>query len=336
VAESGTSARLPVTVGATKEVCHGTCTYHAARMYQLTPPRHEGTVLVRGGRKLGYAEFGSVSDRTIVWFHGTPGARLQIPELARTMAESLGLRVIGVDRPGIGLSTAHLYQSISDFVPDFELLLDALGVDQFAIIGLSGGGPYALAAACALPHRVTMAGILGGVAPNVGEERIDGGLVGHLAGLRSVLPWVRGPVGRLLQTVIPRLRPIGPPALDIYARLSPEGDRIVLGREDIKAMFLDDLFSNGARGLEAPIDDLILFLRPWGFAVADISIPVRWWHGDADNIVPFEHGRHVVSLIPDAELFLRPGESHLGGLGAAEEVINKILDAWPGKVRHVV
>jgi pimeloyl-ACP methyl ester carboxylesterase len=327
---------LPVTFEAAKEVRYGTRTYHAARMYPLTPPRHQGTILVREGRKLGYAEFGSTSDRTIVWFHGTPGARLQIPEVARTMAESLGLRVIGVDRPGIGLSTAHLYSSISDFVPDVELLLDALGIDQFAVIGLSGGGPYALATACALPHRVTVAGILGGVAPNVGPERIDGGLVGHLAGLGSVLPWVRTPLGRLLQSVIPRLSPIGPPALDIYARLSPEGDRIVLRRDDIKAMFLDDLFSNGARGLEAPIDDLILFLRPWGFSVGDVSIPVRWWHGDADNIVPLEHGRHVVSLIPDAELFVRPGESHLGGLGAAEEVISTILDVWPGKVRHVV
>jgi pimeloyl-ACP methyl ester carboxylesterase len=75
----------------------------------------------------------------------------------------------------------------------------------------------------------------------------------------------------------------------------------------------------------AAIDDLLLFLRPWGFSVRDIEVPVRWWHGDADNIVPFEHGSHMVSLIPDAQLYVRHEESHLGGLGAAEEVLHTLL-----------
>ena len=90
-------------------------------------------------------------------------------------------------------------------------------------------------------------------------------------------------------------------------------------------MFLDDLMKNSRRRLGAPVDDLILFLRPWGFSVRDITVPVRWWHGDADQIVPYAHGQHMVSLIPDAQLYTRPGESHLGGLGAAEEVLTTPL-----------
>jgi len=294
-------------------------------MYELTPPRREGTVVVREKRNLGFAEFGSENGRTILWFHGTPGARRQIPEDARVLAEANDLRIIGIDRPGIGFSTPHLYGSILDVVPDIEMVLDHLEVERFAVVGLSGGGPYALATAYAMPDRVKVAGILGGVAPNVGADSVAGGLVGYLARTRPALPWVRFPLSQLLRAVVACAAPIGPQALELYARFSPEGDRIVLHREEIKAMFLDDLMKNSRRRLGAPLDDLILFLRPWGFSVRDIEVPVRWWHGDADNIVPFEHGSHVVSLIPDAQLYVRHGESHLGGLGAADEVIHTLL-----------
>jgi len=294
-------------------------------MYDLTPPRVEGTVVVREGRKLGYAEFGSATGRTVLWFHGTPGARRQIPEDARALAASNGLRIIGVDRPGIGLSTSHLYTSVCDSVPDFEILLDKRGVGRFAVVGLSGGGPYALATAHALSDRVTGVGILGGVAPTVGADHVTGGLVGHLASVRLALPWVRIPLAQVFRGLVMALGPVGPQALDLYGRLSPEGDRIVLAREEIKAMFLDDLITNSRRGMGASIDDLILFLRPWGFSVGDITVPVHWWHGDADRIVPFEHGRHLASLIPGAQLYVRRGESHLGGLGASEEVIRTVL-----------
>jgi pimeloyl-ACP methyl ester carboxylesterase len=294
-------------------------------MFELTPPRREGTVVVRGKRKLGFAEFGVESGRTVLWFHGTPGARRQIPEDARVMAAAKELRIIGIDRPGIGFSTAHLHRSIVDVVPDIEMLLDQLEVERFAVIGLSGGGPYALATAFCLPDRVKVAGILGGVAPNVGGDSIPGGLVGFLAPTLPALPWVRRPLSHVLRGIVACAAPIGSQALRLYSRVSPEGDRVVLEREEIEAMFLDDLMKNSRRRLGAPVDDLILFLRPWGFSVRDITVPVRWWHGDADQIVPYAHGQHMVSLIPDAQLYTRPGESHLGGLGAAEEVLTTLL-----------
>jgi pimeloyl-ACP methyl ester carboxylesterase len=294
-------------------------------MYQLTPPRHDGTVLVRDGRELGFATYGSESGPTVLWFHGTPGARHQIPEDARVMAEEHGFRIVAVDRPGIGLSTSHLYRSILDAVPDIEILLDHLDVERFVVVGLSGGGPYALATAFSMPDRVTVAGILGGVAPHVGPDSIAGGLVGYLARTGPALPWVRRPLSQLLRGVVACAAPVGPQALWLYSRISPEGDRLVLEREEIKAMFLGDLMKNSRRRLGAPLNDLILFLRPWDFSVRDIRVPVRWWHGDADHIVPFEHGRHVVSLIPHAQLYVRHGESHLGGLGAAGEVLQTVL-----------
>jgi pimeloyl-ACP methyl ester carboxylesterase len=99
-------------------------------------------------------------------------------------------------------------------------------------------------------------------------------------------------------------------------------------------MFLDDLLRGSRKGIAAPIYDFILFCRPWGFSLRDVGVPIVWWHGDADHIVPIRHGERLVSLIPHAELFIRHGESHLGTLGAAEEVLKTLLAAWDrGKTR---
>jgi len=299
-------------------------------MVEVTPPRVEGTITVARKRRLAFAEFGDPHGRTVFWLHGTPGARRQIPEDARLAAEEVGVRIVGVDRPGTGLSTSHLYGSILDFVGDLRILIDELSFDDLAVIGLSGGGPYALAAGYAMPERVKVVGVLGGVAPTRGEDAIAGGLVSLATRFAPLIPPFRVPLGLALGLLVAALMPVGRPALEMYARISPPGDREVFAREEIKAMFLNDLTETGGR-LRAPVDDVILFTRDWGFRLGDVHVPVKWWQGDADHIVPLAHGRHCVERIPDAELFIRPGESHLGGFGAAEEVLETILAAWDGR-----
>jgi pimeloyl-ACP methyl ester carboxylesterase len=291
---------------------------------RLTPPALEGTIRVGSGRRLGFATFGGSESSTIVWLHGTPGARRQIPEVARRRAAEFGIRIIGVDRPGTGWSTPHLYESILDFTADLEIVLDELGVREAAVIGLSGGGPYALATAYAMPERIRVVGVLGGVAPTQGPDAIPGGLVGFAARLAPILPSLRMPITMILGALTVVVRPVGHQALLAYASVSPPGDRAVLHRPDIEAMFLDDLFNTRGH-LQAPIDDLVLFGREWGFSLRDVRAPVMWWHGDADQFVPLSHGRHCVALLPNARLFVRPGESHLGGFGAADEVLQMIL-----------
>ena len=159
----------------------------------ITPPRVEGTVKVgRGLRRLGFAEFGPADGRPLVWLHGTPGARRQIPQSARVVAEEWGVRIVGIDRPGVGSSTPHRYGSLLDFTTDLAKVADHLGIERFGMIGLSGGGPYALASCYALPDRVAVAGVLGGVAPARGDDAPPGGFVGRIAPLG---PWPR-PSGR--------------------------------------------------------------------------------------------------------------------------------------------
>jgi pimeloyl-ACP methyl ester carboxylesterase len=294
----------------------------------ITPPRYEGRVAVRDGRYLGIAEFGPpAGEQAIVWFHGTPGARRQVPEEARRIARERGVRILGMDRPGVGLSTPHLYRRLLDFTDDLELALERLGIDRFSTVGLSGGAPYALAAAFAFPERVPSVGILGGVVPSGGEEGTTGGLVSLATRFKPLLPIISEPVGALLTTLVRVARPIASPALDLYARYAPPGDRAVLARPDVKEMFLDDLLNSGRHGMRAAAYDAILFTRYWGFDVRELRVPVTWWQGDEDNIVPLAHAQHIVPLIPGAELRIRHGDGHLGGLGIAAEVCDTVL-AW--------
>jgi pimeloyl-ACP methyl ester carboxylesterase len=294
-------------------------------MNDIARPRLEGTVAVRGKRRLGFAEFGSPHGPAIIWMHGTPGARRQIPIEARAFADREGLRIIGIDRPGIGSSTPHVYESVLDWTQDLVLLADALGIDTMRLIGLSGGGPYVLAAGAALPDRVAGLAVIGGVAPAVGPDAIPGGAVGVAAHFAPLVQRARVPIGVGLTAAIRLVKPLAGRALDLYAVLQPEGDRRLLGRPEFKAMFLDDLLNGSRKQVTAPLSDLLLFSRDWGFRLEDVTAPVLWFHGDADHIIPFGHGVHMVDLLPDATLTPMAGESHLGGLGLAEDLLSGLM-----------
>lgn len=295
----------------------------------ITRPKLEGNVAVGEDRRIGFAEFGDPQGRAVFWLHGTPGARRQIPMEARLYAEKANIRLIGLDRPGIGSSTPHRYERVVAFADDLRTIADTLGIDRMVVVGLSGGGPYTLGCAAAMPDRVVAAGVIGGVAPTVGPDAIDGGLMGNLGTRVAPLLQVAGvPVGLLASALIRFIKPVASPAADLYGRVSPEADRRLLARPEIKAMFLDDLLNGSRKQLAAPFSDIVVFARDWGFRLDEISVPVRWWHGDADHIVPFRHGEHVVSRLADAQLYPMPGESHLAGLGRAEEILQTMMKVW--------
>jgi pimeloyl-ACP methyl ester carboxylesterase len=295
---------------------------------QIARPKLEGNIAVGEDRQIGFAEFGAPWGRAFFWFHGTPGARRQIPIEARVHAEQNNIRLIGIDRPGIGSSTPHRYKNIRACGDDLRTIADTLGIDKMAVIGLSGGGPYALASAAVLSDRVVAAGVLGGVAPFLGDEGITSGLMNLGKRAAPLLRLGGDPLRIGASLVIRMIRPVANPALYLYAAVSPEGDRRLLTRPEFAAMFLDDLLNGSRKQLAAPFNDVILFTRDWGFRLDEVKVPVRWWHGDSDHIVPFAHGEHVVSLLPDAELIVLPGESHLAGLGRGEEILATLTKIW--------
>lgn len=291
-------------------------------------PRLEGNVAVGDDRQIGFAEFGEPRGRAVFWLHGTPGARRQIPVEARAYALHNNIRLIGIDRPGIGSSTPFQYRNVLAFAEDLRTIADVLGIDDMAIIGLSGGGPYALACAAAMPERVVVTGVLGGVAPTVGPESIAGGLMGFGSTMAPLMPFIGLPLRLAAVGLIRLVRPLGSRAADMYGRVSPAGDRRLLARPEFKAMFLDDLLNGSRKQMAAPFADVVAFAKDWGFRLDEVKVPVRWWHGDKDHIVPFAHGEHVVARLPDAKMFVLSGESHLGGLGCAEDVLGELMEVW--------
>jgi pimeloyl-ACP methyl ester carboxylesterase len=297
-------------------------------MMPIARPKLEGNVAVGADRQIGFAEFGDPQGRAVFWLHGTPGARRQIPVEARVYAEKKHIRLIGVDRPGIGSSTPFQYRNVLAFADDLRTIADVLGIDEMAVIGLSGGGPYALACAAAMPDRVVVTGVLGGVAPTIGPEAISGGLMSLGSAVAPLMPLIGLPLRLAAVGLIQLIRPLGSRAVDMYGRVSPEGDRRLLARPEFKAMFLDDLLNGSRKQMAAPFADVVVFARDWGFRLEEVKVPVRWWHGDKDHIIPFEHGEHVVSLLPDAELYTLPGESHLAGLGYAEQILANLMTLW--------
>ena len=278
------------------------------------------------GRQLGIAEFGPADGFPVLWFHGTPGARKQVPPPAVDHAFRAQVRIVSVERPGVGESTPHHYDHVIDFAADVNQVLQQLALDRVGLIGLSGGGPYVLAVCAHLPDRVVAAAVLGGVGPGSGPEQVRrGGLVPALGRAAPLLTVLREPAAVVTNTAMRIAVPVIDRVFDAYMTFGPRSDRKFLARPEMRAMFLDDLVSSGRRSFRAVAYDVVLFSRRWGFDLADIQTPVYLWHGDADLVIPISHGHRMAALIPNSRLSVVSGEGHLAMLDAAAEAIDLIM-----------
>jgi pimeloyl-ACP methyl ester carboxylesterase len=299
---------------------------HPFGVPRVGKPRAEGRFYLPDGRGLGYAEFGDPSGAVVLWFHGTPGGRRQFPLVGRRAAHQLGLRVILVERPGSGLSDPHSYAAMADWATDMAHVADTLGAERLGVVGLSGGGPYALACGAVPPlaARVAAVAVLGGVVPSVGPEATAGVIDDLARFFEPMLSELRRPLAALSFGLLAPLIPVSHYVLRAYSSIQPEGDQRVFADPEMEAVFVDDIALVIQGRCQAVIDDVRLFGRDWGFRLSDVKVPVRWWHGDADPLVPLAAAQSAVSHLPEAELILRPGESHLGGFAQADKVLEFI------------
>ena len=215
-----------------------------------------------------------------------------------------------------------LFRSV-DFVPDLMEVANDLVLDRFFVVGLSGGGPYAHAVAHEHPDRVRAAGIIGGLGPCAGEEAVPS-YTRLLNVVGPVLRPTRGLIGHALTLSARPLIPFSSQAYEAFALVVPS-DRASLKQPGMKKMFIDDLTRALDHGLFSPGYDLALFSKEWGFHLSDIKVPVRYWQGDADTIVPFSHGEWQASLVSDSELRRCEGQGHFGGYADVDEVIEVLV-----------
>jgi len=166
--------------------------------------------------------------------------------------------------------------------------------------------------------------VLGGVVPAIGPDATATGVVDLARRFSPVLSALRRPLAQAVSAAVVPIIPFSHWACQAYASTTPESDRRVLADPEMEAMFIDDLVLLAKGGFQAIVDDARLFGRDWGFRLADVTAPVRWWHGDADHIVPLRDAQAAVAMLGEAELIVRPQESHLGGFATADEILTFI------------
>ncbi|HYO39306.1 MAG TPA: alpha/beta fold hydrolase [Nocardioidaceae bacterium] len=286
------------------------------------------TVPTPDGRDLEVLLAGPEDGLVLVDHHGTPGAAVPYPPFEEAAAER-GLRVVALSRPGYSGSTPRGDGpgTVADDVADVVTVLDRLGADRFVTLGGSGGGPRSLGCAALLPDRCLAAVCGAGLAP---PEEFDGDVRTGM-GEENVAEFTAamegaGPLTRLLEDYAPGLFSVtGKEVADSLGSLAPPVDRAALTGE------LAEAIAAGFRaaGREGPVgwlhDDLAL-LRPWGFSLRDITVPVAVWQGTEDTMVPFAHGEWLAARVPGARPHLEDGQGHLSLLAGMPRILDDLLD----------
>lgn len=286
--------------------------------------REARDLVLRDGRTLGYAELGAPDGAPLVYCHGILGSRLE-SLLLGPLGHELGLRIISVDRPGYGLSSPATHQRLVDWVRDLDQLIEGLALERFLVVGVSGGGPYALAVANRHPESVIAVALVASLAP-----------IGDGLPLRSLLPSVRwlfhwtahAPwlLDVALIPVIPLLRHRPLEALAWATRSTPAADHAAIASPDMQALFARSIPEAVRQGPRGVLEDFVLLGRVWGFAIEDVCTLVELWHGEADRTVPPIAGRYLEARLPLCEAHYLPGAGHFSLPAAqARAILERLL-----------
>lgn len=211
----------------------------------------------------------------------------------------------------MGLSDPRPGRRLLDWPADVGALADALGLDRFAVIGFSGGGPYAMACARAIARRLTACGILAGLGPR------DFGLRGMMIPTRlmlSIADRVPGLVGRMLWHGFGKAFQIDATAGKALTRMTsllPEADRLCVERPEMRGVLIASAREAFRQGHTWIGYESGLYCRPWGFHLREIACPrVFLWHGALDRNVPIAMAQRVAQAIPGCHARFYRDEGH--------------------------
>lgn len=276
---------------------------------------------LKNGHKVSFAEYGDVRGRPLFYFHGWPSSKTQAVLVDR-IAREQGLRIISLDRPGLGGSTFQVGRTIVDFAHDVLEVADALAIDRFSVLGVSGGGPYALSCAVQGGARVVRVGVCCG-APQLHKmkDREDWFWPYRLlAMLYDYTPTLLRPLMSVLCLPI-RCLP-WPGWVRCLLRCVPAADRAAILQDNRLAFVYASVRDGLQQGSKGVLADGLLYLQPWGFDVSDILCPVQFWHGALDRNIPLALVHKTVSRIAHAELQIYDDEGHYSlPLNQAETIL---------------
>lgn len=297
--------------------------------------REDESIRLPDGRKIGFAEYGDLDGRPLIFFHGWPSCRYQA-RLLHDAAKNRGVRVVAPDRPGVGLSDPLPGRGFSTISGDIAGLTDLLGFERFDLLGVSGGGPYALATAASIAPRITATAVVCGAPPlsNLADRLHLHWMYRILARLDRLRRHVVPGMLRFSQWMVDRGTHRAP--MTWLLKSIPESDRRALdeidGWDSVKSSYLEAI----RNGTEFLLEDGELYLSPWDFEPELIQVPVTFWHGTADCNLPCDGARKLAARVPGAEGRWIDGEGHYSlPLHYAGQVLDR-LEELGAAVRHEV
>jgi pimeloyl-ACP methyl ester carboxylesterase len=273
------------------------------------------------GRRLAYDVMGDPSGYALLALHGTPGSSRQLACLDEP-ARDRNVALIVPDRAGYGGSTYDPSRTIGSSARDLGQLIDHLNLERAAVIGLSGGGPTALACGVALRDQISSVTTVGSVAPLVPRDPSlpSDRLITRTAEHSQTGAWALFAV----MVFAGRFRP--EQTVDRFGALLAEPDaRLLLDNTEVRTAFLDDLRHPSPTTARAAARDFWLFTRAWDIDLSEMTVPVHVWHGTEDRNVPVEHGRVIAARCPTAQLHLIEGGGHML-LSSLEEIIATVRE----------
>jgi pimeloyl-ACP methyl ester carboxylesterase len=261
------------------------------------------------GATVAFSEYGDPRGAPVFFCHGWPSSRT-MAELTDEAAEKLGLRILSADRPGIRDSNFHPDRTLLDWPPLLQEFAAHLGLDKFRILAISGGAPYAYAAAWMLPEQVEAIAVVSG-APPIAELQDRSGLLT----LYNRLLALRGTRPGLLRALFHIARPFASIKLPIRVRplllkiLQPCDANVLHDSKSFEACFESarQAWRSSAAGVMA---DAEIYATPWGFSLEAVRVPVRLWHGKKDRTFSFRLAEEIAARLPNCEFHLVEGAGH--------------------------
>lgn len=277
-----------------------------------------------GGVSVSYREYGHPQGDPLLFVHGWPGCSAQAQSLHGPAGER-NLRVISVDRPGMGRTSRMGESGFLHLPPLLDELMERLGCRDWYVMGVSGGGPYALAAAWALPYRVRAALVCCGAPPleNAEARRRFSPAYRALLGINDVAPsvlrWMLVPV-----VWAARIRPPWP-VMKLLCSVLGKRDRMALGERGRFDLFYPSFAGAMKAGAGAVYRDGQPYTQPWPFAVDEIRVPVRVWHGSQDTNFHHSLAQKLAARIPGAVFHLREEGHYSLPAFRAEEMLDDLM-----------
>jgi pimeloyl-ACP methyl ester carboxylesterase len=269
----------------------------------------DNLITLPDGRKFAYAEFGKPDGYPVFYFHGTPSSRLEPLMIGDEAFLQYGLRVIAPDRPGMGESDFQPNREFSDWPKDVAYLSDALGLEKFSVLGVSGGGGYVAVCAAKIPEKLSKVVIA------AGAWRIDSEAMKAI-GFPMNLMWqvaAHAPIFLSFFFKMMSQQPKGNSEKDSTPpdSIMPAADHAAMAQPGRAAAFQRSLSEALTQGNKGPVRDIRLYVRKWDFDVAEIRIPLILFHGEQDRNFSVSLVKQMANNLPHVQLMTYPEDGHI-------------------------